>query len=643
MSTTVSTISSKQGSSAPPRGRYLAVLSLAALGIVYGDIGTSPLYAIRECFHGDYRVPLSPGNVLGVLSLIFWALTIVISIKYLIFILRADNRGEGGILALMSLIHPEHGPGRPAGARWRWTLVALGLFGAALLYGDGMITPAISVLSAVEGLKVATPVFEPYVIPITIVILITLFALQRRGTAGVGVIFGPVTLVWFLSLAALGIWQLVQNPTVLVAINPWHAVKFFLTNHREGFLVLGAVVLVVTGGEALYADMGHFGTRPIRLTWFALVLPSLLINYFGQGALLLSHPGATDNPFYRLAPQWALYPLVVLATAATVIASQAIISGAFSLTRQAIQLGFSPRMEIRHTSAREIGQIYIPEINWILMAATIGLVLGFRSSSHLAAAYGVAVTTTMVITTIIFYVVTRELWGWKRWLSLSLCIAFLVVDLAFFGSSLIKIEHGGWFPLLVALAIYTLMSTWRRGRKILAARLHDRTLPVAQFLQDEALDELPRVPGTAVFMTGNPYGSIPPALLHNIRHNRILHERVVLLTVVTEEVPRVDPADRLEVEGLGQGFFRLVAHYGFMESPHVPNLLSGVEAPGFDVDPRRASYFLGREKLIPTAKPGMALWREKVFALMSRNAQGATAYYHLPSNQVVELGAQVEI
>jgi len=643
MSTTVSTISSANGSNVPPRGRYLAVLSLAALGVVYGDIGTSPLYAIRECFHGDYRVPLSHGNILGVLSLIFWALAIVISVKYLIFILRADNRGEGGILALMSLIHPEHGPGRPAGARWRWTLVALGLFGAALLYGDGMITPAISVLSAVEGLKVATPVFEPYVIPITILILITLFALQRRGTGGVGAIFGPVTLVWFLSLAALGVWGLIQYPAVLLAINPWYAARFFLTNHEAGFLVLGAVVLVVTGGEALYADMGHFGTRPIRLTWFALVLPSLLLNYFGQGALLLSHPEATDNPFYRLAPDWALYPMVVLATAATVIASQAIISGAFSLTRQAIQLGFSPRMEIRHTSAREIGQIYIPEINWVLMVATIGLVLGFRSSSHLAAAYGVAVTTTMVITTIIFYVVTRELWGWKRWLSISLCAAFLFVDLAFFSSSLIKVEHGGWFPLLVALAIYTLMSTWRRGRKILAARLHDRTLAVGQFLQDPALGEFPRVPGTAVFMTGNPYGSIPPALLHNIRHNRVLHERVVLLTVVTEEVPRVDPVDRLEVEALGQGFFRLVAHYGFMESPHVPELLAGVEAPGFDVDPRRVSYFLGREKLIPTAKPGMAMWREHLFALMSRNAQGATSYYHLPSNQVVELGAQVEI
>jgi KUP system potassium uptake protein len=642
MSTTVSTISSKQGSSAPPRGRYLAVLSLAALGIVYGDIGTSPLYAIRECFHGDYRVPLSPGNVLGVLSLIFWALTIVISIKYLIFILRADNRGEGGILALMSLIHPEHGPGRPAGARWRWTLVALGLFGAALLYGDGMITPAISVLSAVEGLKVATPVFEPYVIPITIVILITLFALQRRGTAGVGVIFGPVTLVWFLSLAALGIWQLVQNPTVLVAINPWHAVKFFLTNHREGFLVLGAVVLVVTGGEALYADMGHFGTRPIRLTWFALVLPSLLINYFGQGALLLSHPGATDNPFYRLAPQWALYPLVVLATAATVIASQAIISGAFSLTRQAIQLGFSPRMEIRHTSAREIGQIYIPEINWILMAATIGLVLGFRSSSHLAAAYGVAVTTTMVITTIIFYVVTRELWGWKRWLSLSLCIAFLVVDLAFFGSSLIKIEHGGWFPLIIGAGIFTSMSTWKRGREILASRLHEDTQPIEAFL-DMVEKEAPlRVPGTAVFMSSNS-GIAPHALLNNLQHNHILHEQLILLTIRTKDVPRVPSKDRLEVEDLGSNIYRMTGHYGFMETVNVPRLLTTAKGRGFDYALEETTFFLGRETLTPTKRPGMAIWREWLFTIMSRNAQTAASFFKIPVSRVLEIGVEIDL
>jgi KUP system potassium uptake protein len=624
----------------PPRGRYLALLSLGALGVVYGDIGTSPLYAIRECFYGEHAVAVSRGNVLGVLSLIFWSLTLVISIKYLAFILRADNRGEGGILALMALVHPEHSPANVR--RRHGVLIALGLFGAALLYGDGMITPAISVLSAVEGLEVATPLFRPYVIPLTVVILIGLFLFQRRGTAGVGAVFGPVTLVWFATLAALGGNAIARHPEVLAAVNPGHGVAFFAANGLRGYLVLGAVFLVVTGGEALYADMGHFGTRPIRLTWFGLVLPALLINYFGQGALLLADPTAAQNPFYHLAPAWGTYPLVVLSTAATVIASQAVISGSFSLSMQAIQLGYLPRLSIRHTSAEERGQIYMPQVNWLLMLATIGLVLGFRSSSNLAAAYGVAVTTTMVITTLIFYRVARELWGWPRWAIGALCLTFLVVDLAFFGASMSKIGHGGWFPLVVASAIFVVMTTWRRGRQILGDRLREGALETRTFLADTKLGQLPRVPGIGVFLTGRAEG-VPPALLHNIKHNKVLHQKVVLLTVLTEEVPRVEAGNRLEVEDLGQGFFRVGGRYGFMEEPDVPRLLKAAAVHGLEVDPAHTSYFLGRERLLATSRPGMALWREHLFAILSRNAMGATAYFHLPTNRVVELGAQIEL
>ncbi len=626
---------------ARPGGRHLAVVSLAALGVVYGDIGTSPLYAIRECFYGEHAVPVSPENVLGVLSLILWSLLLVISTKYLAFILRADNRGEGGILALMALIHPEHSPAkvRPRG---QWLLIALGLFGAALLYGDGMITPAISVLSAVEGLEVATPIFRPYVIPLTVGILIGLFLFQRRGTAGIGAVFGPITLVWFATLAGLGIAGIAKQPGVLAAVNPLHAFAFFVHNGLRGFLVLGAVFLVVTGGEALYADMGHFGARPIRLTWFAVVLPALLLNYFGQGALLLADPGTAHNPFYRMAPDWALYPLVVLATAATVIASQAVISGAFSLTMQAVQLGYAPRLSIEHTSAEAMGQIYMPQVNWLLMAATIGLVLGFGSSSNLAAAYGVAVTTTMVITTVLFYVVAREIWGWRRWAIGALCLSFLVVDVSFFGASMVKVAQGGWFPLLVAAGIFTLMTTWRTGRKILRSRLQDGVVDASHFLIEGGIQKLPRVPGAGLFLTSSPDG-VPVVLLHNIKHNKVLHEKVVLFTISNEDVPTVSRAERVELQDLGQGFYRLIAHYGFMESPNVPRILHLAKAKGLDVDPNQASYFLGREHLIATEKPGMALWREKLFVLMSRNAQGATAYFHLPPNRVVELGAQIEL
>ncbi|MGA7616147.1 MAG: potassium transporter Kup [Thermoanaerobaculia bacterium] len=621
-----------------PTGRYLTVLSLAALGVVYGDIGTSPLYALRECFHGEHAVAPTHANVLGVLSLIFWALILVISFKYLVFVMRADNRGEGGIMALMSLI----APGAESYRGTKWVLVALGLFGAALLYGDGMITPAISVLSAVEGLEIATPILSPYVIPVTIVILIGLFFFQRTGTAGVGKVFGPVTLIWFIVLAVLGMRAILQEPRVLWAVNPIHGISFFIQNGGRGFLVLGSVFLVVTGGEALYADMGHFGTRPIRLAWFALVLPALLINYFGQGALLLQNPNAAENPFYRLAPDWALYPLVVLATAAAVIASQAVISGAFSLTRQAVQLGYSPRMDIEHTSAREIGQIYIPGINWALMFATIGLVIGFGSSSSLAAAYGVAVTTTMVITTVLLYFVERELWHWNRFAALAVCAFFLVFDLSFFGANMIKVMDGGWFPLAVAILIFTLMTTWRRGREILDQRLRRDTLPIELFLRSMKSHPPVRVAGTAVFMHRNPQGT-PQALLHNIKHNKILHERVVLLSIVTEERPHLIERERYEVEGLGEGVFRVVIRYGFMEDPNIPEVLRRIEVPGLKFVPEETTFFLGRETLIATRRPGMAIWRERLFAWMIRNSASAGFFFRIPPNRVVELGAQIEI
>ena len=621
-----------------PQGKYLAGLCLGALGIVYGDIGTSPLYALRECFHGPHAIAPTESNVFGVLSLVFWSLVVVISIKYLVFVMRADNRGEGGILALMSLIR-QRGEGVHG---LRWGLAMLGLFGAALLYGDGMITPAISVLSAVEGLRVATPLFEHVIEPITIVILIGLFLLQRRGTGGVGAIFGPVMLVWFACIAALGLFEVARVPRVLGAIDPRHAVAFFADNGETGFLVLGAVFLVVTGGEALYADMGHFGARPIRIAWFALVLPALVANYFGQGALLLRDPSAASNPFYRLAPAWSLYPMVILSTIATVIASQAVISGAFSLTRQAVLLGYSPRLRIDHTSEREIGQIYIPSVNWTLMAATIALVLGFESSSNLAAAYGVAVTTTMAITTILMAVVARERWGWSPAKSAALAAAFLVPDLAFFTANIVKVPHGGWFALAVAAAVFTLMTTWRRGRQILDARLREEMLEIDLFLKDVAKESIPRVPGTAIYMSRTANG-VPPALLHNVKHNKVLHKRIVFLTVQTEERPRVSSRDRVKVADLGHGIFRIVARYGFMEDADVPKLLAKVEAPGLEFPPGDTSFFLGKETIFATKRPGMAIWRERLFALMSRNARSATLFFALPPNRVVELGAQIEI
>ncbi len=616
----------------------LGTLALGALGVVYGDIGTSPLYAMKECFHGPHALALTRGNVFGILSLVFWSLVIVISIKYLLFVMRADNRGEGGILALMALV--PHDLREQAG---RWFLVGLGLFGAALLYGDGMITPAISVLSAVEGLKVATSVFTPYVVPITLVILVGIFLVQKRGTAGIGAVFGPVMIVWFSVLFLLGLRWILKDPAVLGAINPIWAVKFFLANKVAGFLALGSVFLVVTGGEALYADMGHFGRKPIQVAWFAMVLPALLTNYFGQGALLLAEGHqAADNPFFRLAPDWALYPMVGLATLATVIASQAVISGAFSLTRQAVQLGYCPRLQIVHTSEDEIGQIYVPAVNWALMVCTLGLVIGFGSASNLAAAYGIAVTSTMVITTLLAEVVARRVWGWSPWLLTPVAIFFVIIDLSFFGANIVKLPHGGWVPLLIGAVIYLLMSTWKRGRQILSERLSRQTLPFEGFVASIQPETPPRVPGTAVFMSRDPHGT-PTALLHNLKHNKVLHDQVILLTMATEEIPEVAKKERVRVESLGKGCYRITARYGFLQGPSVPDVIENARAQGLDLNIMKTTFFLGRETLFASKKPGMALWRERLFAAMSRNALRPTDFYRLPPNRVIELGMQVEL
>jgi KUP system potassium uptake protein len=622
-----------------PRGRYLLTLSIAALGVVYGDIGTSPLYAMRECFHGPHAILPTRENIMGVLSLVFWSLMLVISGKYLTFVLRADNSGEGGILALTALATPI----KIISKKERWPLVLLGLFGAALLYGDGMITPAISVLSAVEGLEIATPIFTPYVIPATISIIIGLFLIQSHGTGGVGRIFGPVTFVWFATLGLLGAAEIARHPGVLAAINPVHAVRFFAGNGWTGYFVLGTVVLVITGGESLYVDLGHFGRRPIRLVWFAVVLPALLLNYFGQGALLITNPEAAENPFYLLAPEWSLYPLVALATCATAIASQAVISGAFSITMQAIQFGFLPRLRIAHTSSREFGQIYIPSINWALMVACILLVVGFKSSSNLAAAYGVAVISTMTITSMMFFVVAYRRWGWNLAAVCALVGVFLAIDVAFLGANLVKVPHGGWFPLAAAVVVFVVMSTWRQGRRAVTLLLVSNALPVEQFLEDIISDPPVRVPGTAVFMSGNTTGT-PAALVQNVRHNHVLHERNILLTARTEQTPRVKAEERVLVEPLDQGFWRVTVRYGFTEEPDIPAALADLRDPTLTLDPRAVTYFLGRETLIPTRRiKHMAGWREKLFVAMARNATNATSYFCLPRDRVIEVGAQVEL
>ena len=623
----------------------LARLSLGALGVVYGDIGTSPLYAMKECFALPHGVAISLGNVLGILSLVFWALTLIVVVKYIGFVMRADNHGDGGILALLALVteqrsHPKRGE---TGHR-RWiTLVGLALFGAALLWADGMITPVISVLGALEGLDVATPIFRPWIVPLALAILVSLFVVQKRGTAGIGAVFGPLMLVWFASIAALGIPAIARHPEVLAAVNPVHALHFFRANGLHGFLILGSVVLCVTGSEALYADMGHFGRRPIRIAWFWMVFPALLANYFGQGALLLARgQEVVENPFYGLAPEWFLYPLVVIATLAAVIASQALISGAFSLAQQAIQLGFSPRMTIVHTSNEASGQIYVPEVNTILMIACVTLTLMFRKSGNLAAAYGIAVMGTMVITTILLFSVERRIWRWPLWQALALCAAFMIVDIPFLAANVVKIVSGGWVPLVVALGIYVLMTTWKRGRTAVRKHLAEGSLPLDYFLS-RLEDYAPhRVKGTAVFMTST-MGVTPPILLHHFKHNKVLHEKVVLFTIVTEGIPEVPKRDRIQMRELQHGFSEVIAHYGFMQTPNVPLALRRAAEMGLEFDPGAVSYFLGRETLLTTGKSGMANWRKNLFVYLARNARPANTFFRIPPNRVIELGAQVEL
>ncbi len=631
----------------------LLKVSLAALGVVYGDIGTSPLYAFKECFTGEHGVPVDPANVFGILSLIVWSLTLVVVFKYMTFIMRADNNGEGGILSLLAVLAPRGNVDRRAIGRL--SLVMLGLFGSALLYGDGIITPVISVFSAVEGVQVYAPVIgtgkfavstSTLVMPLTASILVLLFLMQKRGTAGVGALFGPVMTVWFVSIALFGIVGVVRNPGILAAVNPLHAIRFFAHHKMHGFLALGAVVLCVTGGEALYADMGHFGQRSIRLAWYTLVFPSLLLNYFGQGAYLLAHgkPQGTFNPFYQIVPSWAQAPMVVVATLATIVASQALISGGFSLTRQAVQLGYWPRVAIVHTSEDAEGQIYVPEINWAMMVGCLALVMSFRKegSSGLAAAYGIAVTGTMSITSILFAVVARERWGWALWKTIALVGCFLLIDLSFFGANLAKVADGGWIPLAVAIGIFIVMTTWKAGRAALEQFVQSASLPMDLFLGDLQERGLPRVKGTAVFMTGNPDGA-PVVLLHHIKHNKSLHEQVVLLSVLTERVPEVPPSKRVSVKELGQGFFQVIAHYGFMQSPNVPDVIRRCKDTGLKTAEGDISYFLGRETLLTTGKSGLARWRKLLFGFLSRNARPATSFFGIPPNRVVEMGAQIEL
>ncbi|MBK8918020.1 MAG: potassium transporter Kup [Betaproteobacteria bacterium] len=620
-----------------PTTSRLSALTLAALGVVYGDIGTSPLYAIKEVFGSAHHpVPITPENVLGILSLFLWSLLVVVTLKYVAFIMRADNKGEGGIMALMTLALRS---GDPASRRQK-ILIALGLFGAALFYGDGAITPAISVLSAVEGLEVITPAFTPYVLPITLAILAGLFALQRHGTARVGAYFGPVMVVWFAVLAVLGLIQIAAHPGVLAAINPLHGAAFLAAHPSLGFFSLGAVVLCITGAEALYADMGHFGARPIQLAWVGYVLPALTLNYFGQGALLLADPEAVANPFYLLAPEWARYPLVLLAGIATVIASQAVISGAFSITRQAMQLGYSPRLEVQHTSEQEIGQIYLPAMNWLLFAAVVGLVVGFRSSSNLAAAYGIAVTGTMFITNLLAIAVAVRLWRWSPLRAVLGALPFILIDLGFFLANSVKIPDGGWFPIVFGLVIFVLLTTWKRGRELLNHRLASDALPLEPFVSGLASEDIPRIPGNAVFLTPDPE-RVPHALLHSLKHYKCLHERVVILAVRVFEVPRVPEIDRVEIRDLGQGFWQVVIQYGFMDEPDIPAALAACSPAGLALESLETSYFLGRETLIPRLGSEMAYWRELIFVALFRNAGSATAFFRIPSNRVVELGAQV--
>ena len=616
----------------------LAALTLGALGVVYGDIGTSPLYAFRETFHG-HDLPVTEANVIGACSLVFWALILIVSIKYLVYVLRADNKGEGGILALTSLVAPRHGAVMIGRIKW---LVLLGLFGTALLYGDGVITPAISVLSAVEGLKVVQPSLGSYVIWIAVGILVALFAVQRRGTGAVGKVFGPIMILWFTTLGVLGVSKMIGNLAVLEAVNPWRGLHYLFGNGIDGFLSLGSIFLVVTGGEALYADMGHFGKRPIRYGWFTVALPCLMLNYFGQSALLMDNPEAIENPFFLMGPEWSRPFLVVLATAATIIASQALISGAFSMTVQAVQLDYLPRLAISHTSESHVGQVYVPTVNWLLMIGSISLVLAFQTSSNLAAAYGIAVTGTMGITTVLMAAYARKAWRWSTPKILLVTIPLLTIDLAFFGANVAKIPEGGWFPIVAAITIILFMTTWRTGRRLLAERIRRGEVPIDDFLGELEDADTIRVPGTAVFLFKGS-GAAPPALLTNTKHNHAVHQRVILLSVLTSDSPYVDVANRGEVQEFGQGFFQVTLHYGFMEEPDVETGLLGLGDDRLPIAPDELTYFLGRETVIAAPIHGMADWRERLFALQLRTSASAARFFRLPTDRVVEVGSQVEI
>jgi len=626
-------------SNAQPPKSSTAGLALLALGVVFGDIGTSPLYAVKETFSSVHGIPLNAENILGGLSTIFWSLMIVVSLKYVTLMMRANNKGEGGIMALLALAssavrdHPQ---------RYRIIMI-LGVIGASLFYGDAVLTPAISVLSAVEGLEVGTTAFKPYVIPIAVIVLVTLFAFQRHGTAVVGALFGPICVLWFLSLGAIGIRNIIQNPVVFWALDPLHALRFVTGHGFASFVVLGAVLLAFTGAEALYADMGHFGRRAVRLAWFGLVLPALVLNYFGQGALLIANPQAISNPFYLAFPDWALYPMIGLATAATVIASQATISGAYSITKQAIQLGYLPRMNILHTSAREIGQVYVPALNWLLLTAVLAAVIGFGSSSKLASAYGVAVAGTMLIDTVLTFFVIRFGWGYHLLIAIFATAFFMLVDVTFFSASLLKIGQGGWFPLAVAAGVFMLMVTWRRGREILLTRLKESSIPLNKFLESLMRHPPTRVAGTAVFLTST-HGTVPHALLHNLAHNKVLHERVVFLTVITKDVPWIPDAERIHIKDLENNCFHLTIYFGFKDRPDVMQALDECRKHELEFQPLETSFFLSRETLIASVRyEGMALWRERIFSAMARNASSPVEYFNLPANRVIELGTQVEI
>jgi KUP system potassium uptake protein len=615
-----------------------AALLIGSLGVVYGDIGTSPLYALRECFGGQHGVAPTPAHALGIVSLVLWTLIIIVCLKYLVFVMRANNRGEGGDLALLALIHQSMDGGKkPIGK-----VLLLGVLGASLLYGDGMITPAVTVLSSVEGLGVATPQLRPFILPISLAILVGLFYFQKHGTGRLGSVFGPVMLVWFVTLGILGIRGILMAPEILGAASPHHGLAFLLESPRTSFIVLGAVFLCVTGAEALYADMGHFGPTPIRRAWFGIVFPGLILNYFGQGALVLKNPEAVQNPFYLLAPPWALYPLIGLATAAAVIASQALISGAYSITMQAIQMGLLPRLNIRHTSENTKGQIYIPPVNWFLMIACLGLVLSFKNSSALAGAYGIAVSVAMTITTCLFFVASRRVWKWPLWLAILTAGIFLAVELAFVAANGLKILQGGWFPLAVSAGLCLLMMTWHTGRRILRDRLSGAFLSLDLFLEDMERTPPKRVTGTAIYLSGNP-GGTPLALLHNLKHNKVLHERVIILTISTQDVPFVRMKHKLKVEKVRPDVWRVIGNYGFMEQPDIPKLLAQAGDHGLPFEMNRATFFLSRETIVAGKSRGMAGWRRQIFAAMARNAQSATAFFNLPANRVVELGMQVEL